>query len=889
MYSDFKLFFITSFVIVGSIICASGQTQRIHNLKEAAQEAKSEKEKADLYVELAETLYSHNFEQGVEYAKKSLETASKADYRRGVAQALTSIGNYYYYKGDNKKSQQYFYKALAETKNSHFDDYPSKTYIRLSILYREQAFYDSAKIYFDKAWAILQNQKSSSLHASYFASSGILANAMAQNDEALVLLKKSMRIRMRTADTARLADTWRNLGVVYSDLSQFDSAEYCFSRGRALLKKINDPQIQMTMSLSQGETNFLRGNFNESIKNYEEALDLLKANNYKRYYAYLLYKIGEVYENQGAYHTAYDYLFDALKEFESINARQDMARTYTQIGWCYNYQENYTLAIENANKAIGISVHIPDSASIAQNQNLIGYALLKTKKYPEAQVNFEQALITRKKIKNWWGVSYTLYNMALLNIEIGETKRAFDLLSQSLETAKRIGNKGGVVFACNELGLLFAKTRQYEKAAYYLNEAKIMAKKIPLPTQLITNYKNFIFLYEQKNDSRQTIVYYKLYTKLKDSLSNEISSSRIAKADALFQLQKKANEIQLINKENELQGERISRQQNEINFQQKVIVLVTISLLVLLVLLIVIYRLLKSRTRAKEKLSKQNIEIVEQKEEIQAQSEELTEANSKFIALNQELIEKNHEIELQSDKIKEANVNLEKRVAERTSQLNVAYQELETFFYRTSHDFRRPLTTYLGLVQIAKATIKNKEAIDLFDKVQETTSGLDNMLIKLQSISNIDFENQSSEYSLNSLLSQCVEKHRAKIEHLGITVIIDNEDKSVHLNEHLFKTALENIIENSINFCTPINPYIRIITSVSNTTITVLIEDNGQGISASIQHKIFEMYFRGNDNSKGNGLGLYIAKRAVDKLGGSISFISRLNEGTSFKITLPVV
>jgi len=137
------------------------------------------------------------------------------------------------------------------------------------------------------------------------------------------------------------------------------------------------------------------------------------------------------------------------------------------------------------------------------------------------------------------------------------------------------------------------------------------------------------------------------------------------------------------------------------------------------------------------------------------------------------------------------------------------------------------------------------------------------------------------------LISESVKKFSKQIEEKGMKLIVEGDVAFVNTNEHLCKIFLENMIENSINFSTPINPCLRINTSHAGNSITVIIEDNGQGIPASIQHRIFEMYFRGSDNSKGNGLGLYIAKRAIDKLGGTVTFISRLNEGSSFKITIP--
>jgi signal transduction histidine kinase len=64
-------------------------------------------------------------------------------------------------------------------------------------------------------------------------------------------------------------------------------------------------------------------------------------------------------------------------------------------------------------------------------------------------------------------------------------------------------------------------------------------------------------------------------------------------------------------------------------------------------------------------------------------------------------------------------------------------------------------------------------------------------------------------------------------------------------------------------------------------------EDNGQGIDELYLQRIFEMYFRANEKSKGNGLGLYIVKKIVDKLRGTVSVKSQFGKGTLITVTLP--
>ncbi|MCZ8354832.1 MAG: ATP-binding protein [Cyclobacteriaceae bacterium] len=66
-----------------------------------------------------------------------------------------------------------------------------------------------------------------------------------------------------------------------------------------------------------------------------------------------------------------------------------------------------------------------------------------------------------------------------------------------------------------------------------------------------------------------------------------------------------------------------------------------------------------------------------------------------------------------------------------------------------------------------------------------------------------------------------------------------------------------------------------------------MVEDNGQGIPEHHQQKIFDMFHRANDRVQGSGLGLYILKRAVERLNGTIELKSVLHEGSLFTVILP--
>ena len=81
----------------------------------------------------------------------------------------------------------------------------------------------------------------------------------------------------------------------------------------------------------------------------------------------------------------------------------------------------------------------------------------------------------------------------------------------------------------------------------------------------------------------------------------------------------------------------------------------------------------------------------------------------------------------------------------------------------------------------------------------------------------------------------------------------------------------------------------RISMATSGEGIKCVISDNRQGIAAEHMPRIFDMYYRANLSSVGNGLGLYVARKAASKLGGTINVDSELYKGSVFTIYLPSV
>src|SRR5258706_749418 len=334
---------------------------------------------------------------------------------------------------------------------------------------------------------------------------------------------------------------------------------------------------------------------------------------------------------------------------------------------------------------------------------------------------------------------------------------------------------------------------------------------------------------------------------------------------SIYQVEKKEQEITQLDQQKKVQEKELVSHRTLASQQRFIITLSLVTIVLLLVAGIVVYRYSLEKSKDNKSLQKLNCEVNEQKVEIQAQSKELVEASETIANINKEL---------------------ELKIESRTSELKQAYKELDTFFYRASHDFRRPITTFMGLAGVAKVTVKDPISLELFEKVNETASSLDKMLYKLQSISDVGSQQMVfNEVFLKELTEEVLDGFNKMIKQKKIAVKLDMQEQTPLVSyPAMVKIIIENLVENAIHFAGIESPFINIKAIVKAETATIEVEDNGQGIMDEYQSRIFEMYFRANEHSKGNGLGLYIAKKAVEKLSGQIHFKTRHGVGTLFKV-----
>lgn len=231
------------------------------------------------------------------------------------------------------------------------------------------------------------------------------------------------------------------------------------------------------------------------------------------------------------------------------------------------------------------------------------------------------------------------------------------------------------------------------------------------------------------------------------------------------------------------------------------------------------------------------------------------------------------------------------QIKETKQNLKLINNELELYVYKASHDLRGPVTTILGLINIWKMDDNLQSSKNYLGMIEETTKKLDETLtsmIKAMQVKEVNkFEDDIQFASLiDNILGNFINYEGFN----NITIIKEINYKGKYLsNKFILETIFLNLIENSIKYqrYDLSDSFLKItVNEISNGKIQLIFEDNGRGINPFIQSKVFDMYYRGNNDSTGSGLGLYLVKKSIEKLQGEILLKSSIDNGTKFTLTL---
>lgn len=292
-----------------------------------------------------------------------------------------------------------------------------------------------------------------------------------------------------------------------------------------------------------------------------------------------------------------------------------------------------------------------------------------------------------------------------------------------------------------------------------------------------------------------------------------------------------------------------------------------------------------------------NLEIITKNTDLQLRNEELEELNKEITTQKEVIARQNQSLNEIRLVLENNNKSLEKTVELRTErlnqtieQLNSTIKDLDEFVYSASHDLVAPLKSLLGLIAITKAEKNADLASGYLNHMERSVIKLEQVIKSLvQHSHNSRMELTNENVNLRTLVEDILQDLRYMSGFETVEMDIEIPNGQMVLSDPLrIKIILSNLISNSIKYLDPNKDrhVIRIRYFQEDIRIWNLeVFDNGIGIQPDYLNRIFEMFYRATDRSGGSGLGLFIVKESIARLGGDIKVESEYGAFTMFTLS----
>lgn len=244
--------------------------------------------------------------------------------------------------------------------------------------------------------------------------------------------------------------------------------------------------------------------------------------------------------------------------------------------------------------------------------------------------------------------------------------------------------------------------------------------------------------------------------------------------------------------------------------------------------------------------------------------------------------------------VQETNLELEKKVQERTEQLEGANKDLEAFSYSVAHDLRSPLRAlsgYSAIVLEDHSAELNPEAKRLLNAISTNAKKMGHLIDDLLTFSRLGRKDlQLSQVNMNELADVVIAELRAASKR--IPEINLHHLHPVEADISLLKHVLINLLSNAIKYSSKVkNPLIRVASVQNQAQTTFSIKDNGVGFDEAFKHKLFGVFQRlhSDEEFEGTGVGLAIVKRVIERHAGRVWAESKPGEGATFYFCIPTI
>lgn len=625
-----------------------------------------------------------------------------------------------------------------------------------------------------------------------------------------------------------------------------------------LAYEAHDSATQTQLYWVLGDAHVVLGNYDSATTYTKKSIELARQTDHPRLLAKGFNLLGIIHDVQGNYDRSLKNYFRALKLYEQIKDQEGINAAYNNIGNIYGYQQENYKAIEYYQKSLEIARDIQDTLGIIMTLNNIGSSWDAIDSLDLALDYYQQSNAVAREKGNEQDIALALDGISYILLKRGDYEQALSNANYLLSLAQKYQNTNDKIYAYRLLAEVYKTQGSFRRAITNALKGYTLARQSGAKLEIEDASELLASLYHQQGDFQRAYEYQAIRQAYRDTLYS-LEKRRIINS---LELNRAESENEMLKKENELKLAQIEKNEAIIDRQTAYTIGITLFAILKVIVIIVLYRLNIQR-------KKSNLLLSQQKEET-AQS-------------NAQLTQLNDTLKRQQDQLQEQNEELER--------LNDSKNKLLSII---SHDFRSPLSSLQGVINILNSHSMSAEEIkQVFDalstKVQNTTNMLDNLLkwtrSQMQGI-----RIQPEHFTLLSLVEEVIDSLAIIAEKKGIRLLHTiAQPPKVYADLEMTRMVIRNLISNAIKF-TQRNDTVTVeVEPQEDEKVLISVVDTGLGISPENKEKLFQLKDHttyGTANEKGTGLGLILCKDFVEKNGGEIWAESEEGKGSTFRFTL---
>jgi tetratricopeptide (TPR) repeat protein len=528
--------------------------------------------------------------------------------------------------------------------------------MNIRILFLVILFFSSANGFgqsiskFDSLLNVLKNTKQDTTKVNTLNALSSLYGSV-NSDTSLFYVKKGLLLAEKIHYKKGIAKCFYNIASANDDKSNYEIAIVYYQKSLNTYKELADKNGMSNCYNNMGNVRYYQSNYPLALECYQKSLKIAEELGDKKGMSASYNNMGNVFVDQGNYPQALEYYQKSLKMDEELGNKKEMSFSFGNIGNVHLDQGNYPQALEYYEKQLKIDEALEDDKGKANCYNNIGLVYTYVGNCSKALDYYQKQLKISEKLEDKKGLSRSYTNIGLVYKKQGKFNLALEYYQKSLKIYEELGAQEDMSLLYGNIAGLYNSQKKYNEAIIYANKSIEIAKKIGSLDDERLAHKHLSESYQGLENYKSSLEHYILYKLLNDSIYNTEKNNQLSKMEAVYQSEKKQKEIELLNKDKQLQKTEINRQTT-----QKYAFI--FGFILMLTLAFVSFRSYRQKKKANLILAEQKFQIEEKNEELNQQNEEITAQRDEIEAQRDEITNQRDTVTLQKDHIEKIHVEL---------------------------------------------------------------------------------------------------------------------------------------------------------------------------------------------------------------------------------------